>query len=182
MISRNLLRLAIRPTFVRAHGVTSRLSSSVAASHNMADTLKQVTKTLSKEFPDGGKSNPEAYEAQFKYLLAQQNMTMFKPDPEKAKAFMDDYTQTRDHAKETSGLWSKITYYVCFPAIILAAINTYYVEAAHAEHREHESHMNFDELPPEMAYQNYRTKDFFWGDGDKTAFWKEGVNRHRRAD
>lgn len=29
---------------------------------------------------------------------------------------------------------------------------------------------------------NIRTKNFFWGDGDKTAFWNPKVNHHKQAD
>lgn len=61
--------------------------------------------------------------------------------------------------------WKRLTSgSVCIPALILAQLNAYNLWNEHWEHWEH--------LPPleertEYAYQNIRTKNFFWGDGDK---------------
>ncbi|SCU84760.1 LAFA_0D11848g1_1 [Lachancea sp. 'fantastica'] len=95
-----------------------------------------------------------------------------------AKAFKETAENTHHHAKETSGLWLKISMFVAAPAIALAAVNTYFVEAAHAEHRSHLKHVPDSEWPKNYDYQNIRTKPFFWGDGDKTLFWNPIVNRH----
>ncbi|CEP60536.1 cytochrome c oxidase subunit VIa LALA0_S01e13146g [Lachancea lanzarotensis] len=95
-----------------------------------------------------------------------------------AKAFKETAENTHHHAKETSGLWLKISFFVAAPAIALAAVNTYFVEAAHAEHRKHLEHVPDSEWPKNYDYQNIRTKPFFWGDGDKTLFWNPVVNRH----
>jgi cytochrome c oxidase subunit 6a len=40
-------------------------------------------------------------------------------------------------------------------------------------------------MPPleeriEYPYQNIRTKNYFFGDGDKTAFWNDKVNYHNK--
>ncbi|PNY22673.1 Cytochrome c oxidase subunit 6A, mitochondrial [Tolypocladium capitatum] len=40
-------------------------------------------------------------------------------------------------------------------------------------------------MPPleertEYPYQNIRTKNYQWGDGDKTLFWNENVNYHNK--
>ncbi len=53
---------------------------------------------------------------------------------------------------------------VCIPALVIAAVNAYNLWNEHWEHWEH--------LPPleervEYPYQNIRTKNFPWGDGDK---------------
>ncbi|KAK1060419.1 Cytochrome c oxidase subunit 6A [Friedmanniomyces endolithicus] len=47
------------------------------------------------------------------------------------------------------------------------------------EHWEHKSHEPPLEEKVEYPYQNIRTKKFFWGDGDKTAFWNTDVNYHK---
>ena len=48
--------------------------------------------------------------------------------------------------------------------MILAAANAYRLWNEHWEHESHEP-----PLPerPEYPYQNIRTKNYFWGDGDK---------------
>lgn len=61
-------------------------------------------------------------------------------------------------------LWRRLSIYVVIPCLTLASINAYNLWNEHWEHWEH--------LPPleervEYPYQNIRTKNFFWGDGDK---------------
>jgi cytochrome c oxidase subunit 6a len=51
------------------------------------------------------------------------------------------------------------------PALVLAGINAYNLWDAHWEHW---SHMPPLEERTEYPYQNIRTKNFPWGDGDKT--------------
>ncbi|CDK27215.1 unnamed protein product [Kuraishia capsulata CBS 1993] len=107
----------------------------------------------------------------------------FKPaNPEAAKAFKAHIEAETHHAQGTSSLWKKITYFVAFPGIALTAVNTYFVEAEHAHHREHTKHLSDDEWPLDYPYQNVRKVDFFWGDGDKTLFWNPDVNRHVRRE
>ncbi|KAI7489900.1 hypothetical protein KC351_g973, partial [Hortaea werneckii] len=50
------------------------------------------------------------------------------------------------------------------------------------EHWEHKSHEPPLEEQPEYPYQNIRTKNFFWGDGDKTLFWNPNVNKHNNVE
>ena len=55
---------------------------------------------------------------------------------------------------------------VTIPCLILAAVNAYNLWTEHWEHWEH--------MPPleervEYPYQNMRTKNYFWGDGDKVS-------------
>ncbi len=50
------------------------------------------------------------------------------------------------------------------PALAIAGANAYKLWN---EHWEHQSHLPPLEERTEYAYQNIRTKNFFWGDGDK---------------
>ncbi|KDN65251.1 putative cytochrome c oxidase subunit VIa [Colletotrichum sublineola] len=63
----------------------------------------------------------------------------------------------------------------CIPALGLAAANAYVLWN---EHWEHWSHLPPLEERAEYSYQNIRTKNFQWGDGDKTIFWNDKVNYH----
>lgn len=54
------------------------------------------------------------------------------------------------------------------PALILAGANAYNLWN---EHWEHWSHMPPLEERVEYPYQNIRTKNFPWGDGDKTLLY-----------
>jgi len=61
-------------------------------------------------------------------------------------------------------LWRKLSIYIVIPCLVLASINAWNLWNEHWEHWEH--------MPPleervEYPYQNIRTKNFFWGDGDK---------------
>lgn len=53
----------------------------------------------------------------------------------------------------------------CIPGLALAGANAYWLWS---EHWEHWSHMPPLEERTEYPYQNIRTKNFPWGDGDKT--------------
>lgn len=61
-------------------------------------------------------------------------------------------------------LWRKLSIYVVIPAVILSSINAKNLWDAHWEHW---SHMPPLEERPEYPYQNIRSKNYFWGDGDK---------------
>lgn len=92
-------------------------------------------------------------------------------------AFNRERRAVKEHAAKSSDTWRKLSIYVCIPALILAQLNAYNLWNEHWEHWEH--------LPPleertEYAYQNIRTKNFPWGDGDKTLFWNPKVNYHRK--
>ncbi|KAK6956190.1 hypothetical protein Daesc_001463 [Daldinia eschscholtzii] len=85
-------------------------------------------------------------------------------------AFIKERQAVKEHAAATTGD-------VVIPALILAGANAYKLWNEHWEHWEH--------LPPleervEYPYQNIRTKNFPWGDGDKTLFWNDKVNYHNK--
>lgn len=106
------------------------------------------------------------------------NDPAFKPDAQAGEKFRKAYEQKVKHSGPVANTWKKITYFVAFPAVVLAAIPIYQVEMKHAEHREHLRHVPDEEWPTQYAYHNIRNKKFFWLDGDKTLFWNPDVNRH----
>lgn len=55
---------------------------------------------------------------------------------------------------------------VAIPALIVAAVNAKLRWDAHWEHVAHEPPRS---ERPEYSYQNIRTKNFWWGDGDKVS-------------
>ncbi|KAJ9605602.1 hypothetical protein H2200_010259 [Cladophialophora chaetospira] len=88
-------------------------------------------------------------------------------------AFNRERAAVKAHAAATSDA----DYVVVIPCLVLASINAWNLWNEHWEHWEH--------LPPleervEYPYQNLRTRNFFFGDGDKTLFWNEKVNYHRK--
>ncbi|OTA95866.1 hypothetical protein M434DRAFT_393338 [Hypoxylon sp. CO27-5] len=96
---------------------------------------------------------------------------------ETENTFIKERQAVKEHAAATTELWRKISVYAVVPALILAGINAYNLWNEHWEHWEH--------LPPleervEYPYQNIRTKNFPWGDGDKTLFWNDKVNYHNK--
>ncbi|KAB5547056.1 cytochrome c oxidase-like protein [Coniochaeta sp. 2T2.1] len=91
--------------------------------------------------------------------------------------FIKERQAVKEHAQGSTDLWRKITLYLCIPALLVAGVNAYNLWTEHWEHWEH--------LPPleervEYPYQNVRTKNFPWGDGDKTLFWNDKVNYHNK--
>ncbi|KAK2743388.1 Cytochrome c oxidase subunit 6A, mitochondrial [Myotisia sp. PD_48] len=92
-------------------------------------------------------------------------------------SFNRERAAVKAHAASTADLWRKLSIYAVIPCLILGGINAYNLWTEHWEHWEH--------MPPleertEYPYQNLRTKNYFWGDGDKTAFWNESVNYHKK--
>ncbi|KAK4952280.1 hypothetical protein LTR66_013763 [Elasticomyces elasticus] len=61
----------------------------------------------------------------------------------------------------------------------MASANAYRLWNEHWEHKAHEPPL---EEKVEYAYQNIRTKNYFWGDGDKTLFWNPNVNYHKKEE
>ncbi|KAG9119891.1 Cytochrome c oxidase subunit 6A, mitochondrial [Ceratobasidium sp. 392] len=92
-----------------------------------------------------------------------------------------DYTSQRAairaHAAETTELWRKISFYVCFPVILVGAAWVKKAEDAHHEHTEHAKHENGGERPetPAYAYLNKRDKPFPWG--MNSLFWNSEVQK-----
>jgi len=68
--------------------------------------------------------------------------------------------------------------FVAVPAIVSCGYYVYGIEVKHAEHRKHLAHIKDEDWPKNREYQNIRTKKFFWGDGDKTLFWNDEINRN----
>jgi hypothetical protein len=56
---------------------------------------------------------------------------------------------------------------VVIPCIVLAGVNAYRLWT---EHWEHVAHGPALEDKPEYPFQNIRTKNYFWGDGDKVRY------------
>ncbi|KAI0886229.1 mitochondrial cytochrome c oxidase subunit VIa [Annulohypoxylon maeteangense] len=92
-------------------------------------------------------------------------------------AFVKERQAVKDHASATTELWRKISIYAVIPALILAGVNAYNLWN---EHWEHWSHMPPLEERVEYSYQNIRSRNFPWGDGDKTLFWNKNVNYHNK--
>ncbi|KAK4649617.1 Cytochrome c oxidase subunit 13, mitochondrial [Podospora pseudocomata] len=92
-------------------------------------------------------------------------------------AFVRERRHVKEHAKGTTELWRKISLYTVPPALILASLNAYNLWN---EHWEHWSHMPPLEERVEYPYQNIRTRNYQWGDGDKTLFWNDKVNYHNK--
>jgi hypothetical protein len=63
---------------------------------------------------------------------------------------------------------------VALPCMLVGAINGKIRWDAHWEHKAHEPPMSDK---PEYAYQNIRTKNYFWGDGDKVSLAPRLLNR-----
>lgn len=68
------------------------------------------------------------------------------------------------HIIRRQSISDHITCSVVGPCLILAGINAWNLWNAHWEHWAHEPPL--DERP-EYPYMNIRTKNYFWGDGDK---------------
>ncbi|MCJ1407286.1 Cytochrome c oxidase subunit 6A, mitochondrial [Ptychographa xylographoides] len=83
-------------------------------------------------------------------------------------AFNRERQAVKSHAAATSGrsLAKAVNLvYVVVPCLIIASVNAYNLWNEHWEH--------WDHMPPleervEYPYQNLRTKNYPWGDGDKT--------------
>jgi hypothetical protein len=75
--------------------------------------------------------------------------------------------------------WRKLSIYVVIPCLVIAGVNAYRLWT---EHWEHVAHGPSLEEKPEYPYQNIRTKNYFWGDGDKTLFWNPKVNYHKKDE
>jgi len=68
---------------------------------------------------------------------------------------------------------------IAVPAITISLLNAYKL---YVEHHNHSVHGPLPEEKIEFPYQNIRTRNFFWGDGDKTLFWNDKVNYHHKPD
>ncbi|POY76477.1 hypothetical protein BMF94_0678 [Rhodotorula taiwanensis] len=75
------------------------------------------------------------------------------------QASKTEFEQTRHaiehHAAQSAELWRKITYYVAFPAIIIALLNAKNLAEEHEAHLEHMKEENGGELPERIVYGTY---------------------------
>ncbi|KAK4495111.1 hypothetical protein PRZ48_013438 [Zasmidium cellare] len=94
-------------------------------------------------------------------------------------AFNRERQAVKDHAAATSDLWRKLSIYVVIPSLLIAGVNAYRLWTEHWEHKSHEPPL---EERVEYPYMNIRTKNFPWGDGDKTLFWNPKVNHHKQDE
>nr|AGH03234.1 cytochrome c oxidase subunit [Grosmannia aurea]AGH03235.1 cytochrome c oxidase subunit [Grosmannia aurea]AGH03241.1 cytochrome c oxidase subunit [Grosmannia aurea]AGH03244.1 cytochrome c oxidase subunit [Leptographium terebrantis] len=92
-------------------------------------------------------------------------------------AFVRERRAVKEHAGASAELWRKISIYGTIPCLIGAGINAYFLWN---EHWNHWNHMPPLEERTEYSYQNIRTRNFPWGDGDKTIFWNPQVNYHNK--
>ncbi|CEI61123.1 hypothetical protein FVEN_g12340 [Fusarium venenatum] len=91
--------------------------------------------------------------------------------------FIKERQHIKEHAAGTTELWKKISLYGVAPCLIAAGANAYWLWN---EHWEHWSHMPPLEERTEYPYQNIRSKNYQWGNGDKTLFWNDEVNYHNK--
>ncbi|KAK7208517.1 subunit VIa of cytochrome c oxidase [Myxozyma melibiosi] len=106
---------------------------------------------------------------------------LYARDPAKAKAFLEQEEAVEHHASSTAGLWYKISLFLAIPLCAASLIRSYKMEKEHIHHLYHDAeHYDEESAPNEFPYMNVRNKDFFWGDGDKTAFWSV-ANHHKRS-
>lgn len=122
----------------------------------------------------------DAYEARLKQLLSAENYTLYHTNPEKGREFVSNYEHTKEHGEQTASLWKKISIFVFIPALVLSSVNSYFVEAEHAKHREHVYEHGGPEV--QYPYQKLLIKDFFWGDGNKSLFWNEKANFNKKEE
>nr|POE89916.1 cytochrome c oxidase subunit 6a, mitochondrial [Quercus suber] len=94
-------------------------------------------------------------------------------------AFNRERAAVKDHAAATSDTWRKLSIYVVIPALCIAGVNAWRLWDEHWEHVAHGPPL---EERTEYSYMNIRTKNFFWGDGDKTLFWNPKVNHHKKSE
>jgi cytochrome c oxidase subunit 6a len=102
------------------------------------------------------------------------NLTTAHPGTTK---YSSEHAALQAHASETTDLWRKISFYVCFPAIAVCVAWVYNVEEEHAAHTEHIKAENDGNLPdiPDYEYMNRRVKPFPWG--MNTLFYNAHVNK-----
>ncbi|KAF8470117.1 cytochrome c oxidase, subunit VIa [Kalaharituber pfeilii] len=114
--------------------------------------------------------------AQFRAAALRRPMSTAAKNPAD-NAFNKERAAIKAHAAQTAELWRKLSLYVAIPALIVASINAYQLWNGHWEHVAHEPPL---EEKTEYPYQNIRVKNFCWGDGDKTLFWNDKVNYHKK--
>ncbi|KAG6814099.1 hypothetical protein H0H92_003146 [Tricholoma furcatifolium] len=81
------------------------------------------------------------------------------------RSYAAERAAVENHAKETTDLWRKISFYVCVPAIAVCVAWVYNAEVEHKHHLDHLRAENDGKLPevPGYEYMNRRSKPFPWG-------------------
>ncbi|TGO54659.1 hypothetical protein BOTNAR_0262g00150 [Botryotinia narcissicola] len=109
-------------------------------------------------------ARPQSIRTQFQRRFASSESTFTGAEN---NAFNRERQAVKDHAAATSGrkeikadYWGSAT----VPCLIIASVNA---KILWDEHWAHWDHMEPLEERPEYPYQNVRTKNFFWGDGEK---------------
>jgi len=115
-----------------------------------------------------------AFRAAWQRQIRQLSDSAAKPGE---NAFVAERRKVKEHAASTTDLWKKLSIYVAIPCLILAGANAYRLWN---EHWEHWSHMPPLEERTEYPFQNIRTKNYPWGNGDETLFWNPKVNYHNK--
>ncbi|TVY19533.1 Cytochrome c oxidase subunit 6A [Lachnellula arida] len=108
-------------------------------------------------------------------------------------AFNRERKAVKDHAAATSVSYDEewrgslgrgqrrgLTLRLCsavIPCLLISGANAYNLWTEHWAHWEHLPPL---EERPEYPYQNIRARNFCWGDGDKTFFWNDKVNYHKK--
>ncbi|KAL3472662.1 FAD binding domain-containing protein [Aspergillus californicus] len=80
--------------------------------------------------------------------------------------FNRERAAVQHHAASTSDLWRKLSIFGVIPCLIGGGLNAYNLWTEHWEHWEHMTPL---EERVEYPYQNIRSKNFPWGDGDKVS-------------
>ncbi|EFN85469.1 Cytochrome c oxidase polypeptide 6A1, mitochondrial [Harpegnathos saltator] len=77
-------------------------------------------------------------------------------------------TEGSTHSKNAEILWKRLSFFVAFPAIGLAMLNSYLNHQAH----------HHDERPEFIPYDHLRirNKSFPWGDGNHSLFHNRKTN------
>ncbi|RCI13916.1 hypothetical protein L249_8225 [Ophiocordyceps polyrhachis-furcata BCC 54312] len=91
--------------------------------------------------------------------------------PAAENKFIKERQHIKAHAERTES--------AVIPALALGGANAYYLWNQHWEHWSHKPPL---EERVEYPYQNIRTKNFMWGDGDKEkpCSWNTKVNYHNK--
>ncbi|KAG9500354.1 hypothetical protein J7337_008830 [Fusarium musae] len=93
--------------------------------------------------------------------------------------FIKERQHIKEHAAGTTGEFDTRQRRIggVAPCLIAAGANAYWLWN---EHWEHWSHLPPLEERTEYPYQNIRSKNYQWGNGDKTLFWNDEVNYHNK--
>ncbi|EEB06151.2 cytochrome c oxidase subunit VIa [Schizosaccharomyces japonicus yFS275] len=84
--------------------------------------------------------------------------------------------------EKTANFWRNVSLYLCIPAILLSVLNARYLYKKHQKHMKHLEESGELEEEPIYAYENIRNTKYPWGNGEKTLFWNDKVNRLKKEE